>query len=310
MNTLKNIPKIFLSFLATSFLMWFLINLSKEYKTEIVFNVTYENLPQEKVFREEPVNQIKLLIKGNGFKLFSTNLFSKNVVVSLDKYKRKKRKYYLLTEEQKPLLQEQLKSGLELLDIVQDTIHLNLGTFRTKKVPIKFTNAIKFKPGYGLSDVKIQPDSVLISGPQDEIELITSITTKNVNLEEVSEDVKIKIELDLSSGFENIKLSDNSVEAQIFTDKYTEGTFELPVTIINKPAELDFKIYPKKVTVTYKVGLKNYSKITEESFEVICDYKSSEEKGLTYLVPTFKKKSNLVSSVRITPQKIDFLIQK
>jgi YbbR domain-containing protein len=290
--------------------MWFLINLSKEYKTEIVFDVEYENLPQEKVFRENPVNQIKLVIKGNGFKLFSTNIFSKKVVLSLDKYKRKKRKYYLVTEEQKPQLQEQLKSGLELLDIVEDTIHLNLGTFRTKKVPIKFTNTIKFKPGYGFSGVNIKPDSVLISGPQDEIDLISSVATKNVNIEEVSEDVKIKIDLDLSSGFENIKLSNSSVEAQIFTDKYTEGTFELPITIINKPAELDLKVYPKKVTVTYKVGLKNYSKITEDSFEVFCDYKSSEEKGLTYLVPGFKKKSNLVSSVRITPQKIDFLIHK
>ena len=103
-------------------------------------------------------------------------------------------------------------------------------------------------------------------------------------------------------------MSDNEIEAHIFTDKYTEGTFELPINITNIPSKLDLKVYPKKVTVTYKVGLKNYSKITEDSFEIVCDYKSSVDKGLTYLVPKFKKKSNLVSSVRVSPQKIDFLM--
>ena len=310
MDTLKNIPKIFLSFLAASFLMWFLINLSKEYKTEIVFDVEYENLPQEKVFREAPTNQIKLLIKGNGFKLFSTNIFSKKVTLSLDKYKRNKWKYYLLTDDQKTELQNQLKSGLELLEVVDDTIHLNLGTYRTKSVPVKFTNAIRFKPGYGLSDVTVKPDSVLISGPEEEINAVSSVATKSVELEDVSEDVKITVDLNLPEEYANIKLSNSNVAAEIFTDKYTEGTFELPISIINIPSDVDLKVYPKKVTVTYKVGLKNYSKITEESFEIVCDYQSSIAKGLTYLVPKFKKKSNLVSSVRITPQKIDFLIQK
>ncbi len=310
MKTLKNIPKIFLSFLVASFLMWFLINLSKEYKTEVVFDLDYEKLPQEKVFREIPINQIRLLIKGNGFKLFSNNLFSKKIKLSIDKYKRKKRKYYLLTDEQSSEIQNQLKSGLELLDVLDDTIHLDLGTFRTKKVPVKFTNTIKFKLGYGLSGVKIKPDSVVISGPQDEIDAINNLTTNSLELEDVSEDVNIKVDLNISESFKNIKLSDKNVEAQIFIDKYTEGTFELPIKIINMPLKLDLKVYPKKVTVIYKVGLKNYSKITEDSFEVVCDYQSSLDKGLTYLVPYFKKKSNLVSSVRISPQKIDFLIQK
>ncbi len=310
MNTLRNIPKIFLGFLLASFLMWFLINLSKEYKTEVIFDLEYKNLPQEKVFREPPVNQLKMLVKGNGFKLFTTNLFSKKVTLSLDKYKRRNLKYYLLAEEQKSELQSQLKSGLELLNVLDDTIHLSLGTFRKKKVPVAFTNNIKFKPGYGLSDVNISPDSIFISGPDDEINAIINIQTKNIELNDVSEDVTVKIPVTLPENSRNIKLSNSEVEAQVIVDKYTEGTFELPINIINLPSDVDLKIYPKKVMVTYKVGLKNYSKITEDSFEVICDYKSSADKGLTYLVPSFRKKSNLVSSVRITPQKIDYLIQK
>ncbi|AUC15589.1 hypothetical protein BTO06_10730 [Tenacibaculum sp. SZ-18] len=290
--------------------MWFLINLSKEYKTEVIFNLEYENLPQNKVFREPPVNQLKMLIKGNGFKLFTTNIFSKKVTLSLHKYKRKNLKYYLLAEDQKSELQSQLKSGLELLDVLDDTIHLNLGTFRKKKVPVTFTNNIKFKPGYGLSNVEITPDSVFISGPDDEINTINIIQTKNFQLKDVTEDVTIKIPISLPENTKNIKLSDTEVEARVIVDKYTEGTFELPINIINLPPDVDLKIYPKKVMVTYKVGLKNYSKITEESFEVICDYNASVDKNLTYLVPSFRKKSNLVSSVRITPQKIDYLIQK
>lgn len=310
MKTLLNIPKIFLGFLLAALLMWFLINLSKEYQTKIVFDLNYDKLPQEKIFREPPSNKIGLFVKGSGFKLLSTNLFASRVKLSLDKYKKYKSKYFLLTYEQKSEIEKQLISGLELLDIIDDTIQLNLGTFRKKKVPVIFKNTIKFKPGYAMSGYNIVPDSIFISGPEEEINAIHEITTNNLELDNILEDTEVSLNLQLPEKLENVKMSTNMVAAEILVDKYTEGSFDLPIIVLNKPDNLDLKIYPKKVTVTYKVGLKNYSKITEDSFEVVCDYSTSVEKGLNYLIPTLKKKSKLVSSARITPQKVDYLLQK
>lgn len=291
--------------------MWFLINLSKEYKTEVIFNVQYDKLPQEKIFKETPIEKVKLLVQGNGFKLFSANLSSKKLILSLNKLKKKKDTlYYLLPNNQKVSLQNQLKSGLELIEVLEDTIHLNLGTLSAKKVPVKFTNAIKFKPGYGLAATELKPDSILISGPKSEIDKISSLSTETLDLQDVSEDIQTDITIQLPSKVKGIKLSNNNVEAKILVDKFTEGTFEIPVKLINISQKLDVNIFPKKVKVTFKVGLKNYSKITEDSFEVLCDYKAAKEKGVMYLTPIVKSRSNLVLSVRVSPQKIDFLIHK
>ncbi|CAM1344406.1 CdaR family protein [Tenacibaculum amylolyticum] len=291
--------------------MWFLINLSKEYKTEITFNVQYDKLSQEKIFKETPIEEITLLVQGNGFNLFSANVSNKKLVLSLNKLKRKRDTlYYLLPNTQKSALQNQLKSGLELVDILQDTIHFNLGTLSVKKVPVRFTNAIKFKPGYGLAATELKPDSILVSGPASEISKISSLSTETLNIQDVSEDIQTDIAIQLPNDGKGIKLSNNSVEAKILVDKFTEGTFEIPVKLINISKKLDVNIFPKKVKVTFKVGLKNYSKITEDSFEVLCDYKAAKEKGVMYLTPIVKSRSNLVSSVRVSPQKIDFLIHK
>ena len=54
-------------------------------------------------------------------------------------------------------------------------------SLNVQKLKRTFTNNIKFKPGYGLSDVNITPDSIFISGPDDEINTIINIQTKNIN---------------------------------------------------------------------------------------------------------------------------------
>ena len=54
----------------------------------------------------------------------------------------------------------------------------------------------------------------------------------------------------------------------------------------------------------------NFNKITADTFKVTCNYESSKENGLSYLIPKVDIKSNLVQIARVSPSKIDFLIQK
>lgn len=312
MNKSIHIPKIFFGFLIASFLIWLLINLSKEYEVRVKYEVGFENLSQEKIFKETPIDRIYLSVKANGFKLFSNHFSSKKVIFSIDKLRRKGKSssYFFLTNSQKGSVQNQLKSGIELIEILKDSIHFSLGTLETKKVPVTLESSIKFKLGFGIAETKIEPDSVIISGAASEIENIQSLKTQIADFKEVSEDIQTTLAVKYPENVGNIKFNTTSVDVNIHVDKFTEGSFDVPVKLVNVPSNVDVNIYPKKVTVIYKVGLKNYSKITEDSFEIVCDYKEAKEKGLTYLIPEFKNNSELVSSVRISPQKIDFLIHK
>ncbi|VAW18423.1 hypothetical protein MNBD_BACTEROID04-373, partial [hydrothermal vent metagenome] len=94
-------------------------------------------------------------------------------------------------------------------------------------------------------------------------------------------------------------------------DKFTEGSFDIPVTIINKPEGIKINTFPNTIEVIYQAGLSNFNKITKNSFLVVYDYKQYEKDTLTrFLTPIIKQKSEFISSIKINPSKIEFLIQK
>ncbi|WP_299835759.1 YbbR-like domain-containing protein [uncultured Tenacibaculum sp.] len=309
-KTLK-IPKIFFGFLAASFLMWMLINLSKSYTTKVNYFVEYLDLPQDKILQEQPKETVTLIVKGSGFKLLGTSFSSKKIPFSLKKLvKKNETDYYLLTNSQKEEIQDGLNSGISLVKIDGDSIHFKLGILATKKVPIQLDVNLNYKLGYGTEKIELDKDSILISGPKQNLESISFLKTKRVVLEELSEDAEIDVEIELPKNVTELKLSDTKVKANIFVDKFTEGSFEIPIEIVGVPNDLKFSTFPKKVKVIYKVGLKNYQKITADLFKVVCDYRKTQKDNLEYLIPEIKKKPELISSIRITPQRVDFLMHK
>ena len=50
--------------------------------------------------------------------------------------------------------------------------------------------------------------------------------------------------------------------------------------------------------------------ITKESFIIECDFEQAINNELNYLIPVLKQTPTLISSYKITPNKIDFLIEK
>lgn len=312
MKSKRNIPKAFFSFLIASFLIWVLINLSKEYTTIFSYKIVYQKIAQNKILQEVPLEEIDVKVKASGFKLIVTNFSNKQLVLSADKLqKNSKSYYYFLPQKQELEIQKQLKSGLNLEKVMQDTLFLRLGTLASKKVPVLTNIAIEFKHGYDLLlPIKVIPDSILISGTELQLQTISNVFTKKIRLEDVYENQEKELIIEKPSTLKKIKLSHTKVNAFIEVDKFTEGEFSIPFTVENIPYGTQINTYPKKVKVVFKVGLNNFNKISPSSFKVVCDYRNSKENELSYLVPELEISSNLVSSVRIMPNKIDFLIQK
>lgn len=312
MKKLNNIPKSFIGFLIASFLIWMLINLSKPSSTIVNYTVSFVEMPQDKMLQEDPIKEVSLLVKGSGFKLLSAGLSNRNINVSAKNVQKKSaNNFFLVTDNQRVEIQKQLVSGLSLQGVLQDTIFLKLGSLKSKKVPVVPSLDIAYKLGYNKSeDVKIIPDSVLISGPELQLKKVNSLQMAKLILREVSEDVTKKMPLVMSKEVDKVKMSFNEVELQIKVDKFTEGEFEIPVVVKNISSNKKINIFPKRVKVVFKVGLKDFNKITADSFKIVCNYEQVKENELTYLIPELEAKPSKVSSVRIIPSRIDFLIYK
>ncbi len=311
-DTLKNKKKlrVFLLFLLLSFLFWMLIKLSKNYIAEVEFDLVYTEVPKNKLIQNEPISKMILTINTVGFKLLNYTI-KKNVLnYSLTEIKRKKgSEYYSVTKSNINFLQAQLTAETIVLNVKPDTLYFDLGIKKSKKVKVISHVDFQFKPGFNLiKKHTIKPEIITISGPEKIIDTIDEIHTEELKMVDVlnSFDKKVKLLTPLKS----ISLSSNEVSIHGEVDKITEGTFSLPFEVINLPKNYFISTYPKEVKVIYQIALKDYNKITKNSFKIQCDFKHTDENNLDYIIPKIIEKPEILFDVKVIPNKIEFLIKK
>ena len=308
----NKIPKTFLVSLLFAMLFWSLIKLSSEYKTVVSFPVEYTNIPQNKLIQNSPLKAIDIQVKASGFKLVALNFSSKTIRLDANKLHRKNQKeYYFLIKNQKLEIQNQITNNYVVDFIVQDTIYLELGILTSKMVPVIGDVDLEYKLGYHLVEqLQFTPDSILISGPESQLNKISSINLKKLNLKNVSTNINEEVAVLEMLAFQKIRFSTKKVQVSGTIDKFTEGTIQLPFEIINQPDSVSVTTFPRTLSLVYQVGLSNFNNVNANSFKIVCDYQNSIDNNLNYLIPKVISKPNFITSIKLNPTKIEFLIQK
>jgi hypothetical protein len=305
------VPKTFFSFLIASILIWLLITLSKEYTISVDFPVSYIDISQNKLLQDTPTRELEIVLRATGFKILKTRFYTKEIKISASRlFKKKGTTHFLLVDPQKQQIQKQLPSGIVLQDIAKDTLFLIVESLVTKKLALKPNLKIKYHVGYDLSEkIKVTPDSVFVSGPENYISSVTSIDLLQISMDDVKMDFTKKASIQIPKGIKNLKFDSKEITVSGRIEKFTEGTFEVRYQIINVPEGMVIKTLLKKVQVTFIVGLSNFNKLSENSFQIVCDYNVSNESNLGYLIPKLLHKPLEIKSYKLVPNKIDFLIQ-
>ncbi|MDG2193858.1 MAG: hypothetical protein P8K77_03190 [Polaribacter sp.] len=308
----NKIPKAFFVALVFALLFWSLIKLSKDYKVVVSVPVSYVNLPQDKLIQKAPLANIEVQVQGTGFRLIGLG-FANNAIDLDAKNLQKKEgsEYFFLIQNQKASIQSQLSESYEIKAIFQDTLFLDLGLLISKKVPVIANLDLEYKLGFHLLDkLVLAPDSILVFGPEGQVNDLESLELEARELKDVSENIKEEIAIKKPISLDKIKYTNEKVMVIGTVDRFTEGTIELPFEIVNLPEGISVNTFPKTVRVVYQVGLSNFNKIDKNSFKISCDYSHSELNNVTYLVPKISNKPNFVTSVKLIPNKVEFLIQK
>lgn len=312
MKSSKKIPKTFISFLIISSVIWLLITFSKEYTSVITYAVDYTNIAQDKLLQETPIKQIDIAVKASGFKILRSKISSKKIRLDASKLNKKNTsKYYFLPRNQSLKIQKQLISGVQLQEIIQDTIYLNLGVLASKKVALKPDLEIDYHIGYDLlNEINYQPDSIVISGPESQIKEIHHLNLTKLVLKDVKSDFNKEVSIIKPAKQQNLKFKQKKVTISGKVDKFTEGTLQVPFIIKNLPESVNLTTLTENIEVVFVVALSNFTKVSASSFVIECDYALSEKNNLGYLIPKVIAKPDFLKSIKITPSKIDFLIQK
>jgi len=179
----------------------------------------------------------------------------------------------------------------------------------TKKVAIEFISEIEYKEGYkSLGIVTLSPDSVDVSGPSEVVDNISSVITESFVKKDVSETINGTLRLQNPNN-SILVLSNETTELQLIVEEFTQKRLKLHVEVTNVPGDIELKLIPESIDVSFEVSLSEFNSISEKDFRIVCNYatRSSEE---NFMIPKLLIIPDGLYHIELETKKIEYLIFK
>jgi YbbR domain-containing protein len=288
---------------------WLVMALNNKYVYTAKTVLVYKNFPQNKAFHPLQSDTVDLQVEGTGWQLLFARLRVNppSISIGLDKLNNKD---YILFSEQLSSVNNQLETTQKIISVRPDTLYFDFSKRTVKRVPVKLLSAFQFAAGYGISDdMEITPNYVTVSGPEPDIKQIEEWKTDTLKLDQIQGTTVARIAM-RQNKLKNVSIFPSTVEVKIPVDEFTEKTVELPIKILNNPEYYSVKLFPKKVKVTFLVALSSYQQVNEEFMEASVDlneWKTLRHQKLRVKLTRFPE---YCKSVRLSPDKVDFIIEE
>lgn len=297
----------YLIFIGLTFVLWFSIQLVKTYTFDTDIKIRLVKIPNYVVV-DTSVKSIQIKLNTNGFRLWTYNLSETQINFSFKELKKDSFNLKVNANSIKERIKKHYSFNDNSIEIKEASTTFNYRKKTTKKVPVKINTELSFKSGYNTIDsVQIKPDSIIISGPKNELEPIRYVKSKKLILKHIKDTLSGKIDLKMPSG--NIQAETYHVEYYLPVEKFSEKTLMVDIETINVPDSLQLSTYPNKAKVSFLVSLKSYDKISDVDFKVVCDYEKRYEKD-AIMIPQLEEFSNNVINPKVQVNKVDYLIKQ
>jgi hypothetical protein len=301
--------KTFLFFLGFSTIIWVFVQFSKQYTTVIELPVSYINLPKDKILLENSPKYLDLRIQDKGFNIAVYKFFPRELNIDLSEAEPLDGQLVYNLELHKEAIFSKLRIDYENAGFLQENLKIDFQQRSVKRVPINPKINLGFSVGYSALDkIKLQPDSITVSGPENILDTLRQVNTKALRIGNINKDIEGRIQLDRSN-LGTVTFYQDEVSYSLRTDKFTEGKVEIPIEMINVPEKMNVVIFPKEVIVYYQVSLHEFDKVNPSKFKVIVDFKNSVDSD-GYLLAQIVEHPDIVNNLRLNENKILFVIKR
>ncbi|MFD0975939.1 YbbR-like domain-containing protein [Salinimicrobium gaetbulicola] len=299
----------FFFFLFFAVVIWIFVQFSKQYNEIIDIPVSYVNIPPDKLLSPDNPSVLKLRMEENGFKIAWFSLFPPTLYIDVSKSVEQDGKLLYFIDENRNEILSQLNIDFEDSQFVKDVLSIQFQQKEEKILPVISNIEVNFAAGYSsIETLSIQPDSVTVSGPRKLLDTLTRLTTRDLKLQKVNDDLDGSIEID-TSGLKDLTIYTPEVEYMLDVEKFTEGSVDVPIELINVPEGLNVVIFPKQTLLFFQVVLNDYSKVNASDFRVVADF-SKLQGNQDFLIPEISKKPAFTTNHRLNEKRIQFIIKK
>lgn len=299
----------FLFFLFFAVIVWIFVQFSKEYNQIIEIPVEYVNVPPNKVIAEDNPEELQLRMIENGFRIAWFSMFAPTLSIDVAGLTEEEERLVYVIDEHRTEIQQQLNINFEDSRFLRDVLYIDYRQRKEKTIPVFSRINVDFGAGYAATnDFQLEPDSITVSGPDNILDTLNQLQTIPLNIDNVKYDLSGTVGID-TSRLKKVHVYQNRVTYSLDVEKFTEGSVEVPVEMINVPAGLNVVIFPKEILVFYQVNLKDFSKVEASDFKVVGDF-SRVSGNQDFVIPRIVEQPDFVKNLRLNEKKIQFIIKK
>lgn len=302
---------VFLFFLALSAVFWLMQTLHEDYEMELRIPLTLTDIPAGVVITTEPPAEISITVKDRGSTLLNYyfNRSERVVELAFASHDRGTGFDHVLlshSEVQKLILPKLLPST-RIIAIRPDTLDYYYSRGIEKRLPVVFRGHVATDPLHYLAEVKLTPDSVTVWGSEKMLDSLQSVSTAATNILDITETTKRMVPIVTQRGIKT-KPAEVMVTAEV--DFYVENQLKVPVVGTNFPGGYVLRTFPPTVNVSFRVGSRNYKKITAENFVLTATYEELIAQQDSMMTLQLRSIPEGVSQVKISPERVLFLIEQ
>ncbi|MEH6763486.1 MAG: CdaR family protein [Aequorivita antarctica] len=296
----------FLLFLLLATIFWVLTKFSREFTSTMTAKINYENIPETAALSKNNTQFITFDLAANGFEILFYKFKQPTITVPVGKYySNEKDGFKISKNELLRMVSSNFNRNLAIKNLSVEELNVHLDPIVLKKVRVIAKMAISFKNGFKPVDsIKVIPDSITISGPSGSLKNKHTIETELISINDVEKNISETAKI-VSPGNEIVSIKPNKVKVELVVAEFSQGQYTFPVEVINLPPDMDIKMVPQAVTITFDASVNDFANISKDSFRLVCDY-SQRNKEENFMLPFLEKKPQNIYNVVFEPKKIDF----
>jgi hypothetical protein len=223
-------------------------------------------------------------------------------------YERWGRNNYIISiVNHKEEIEKQISNEIRILSIKPDSLKFNFTKIISKNVKVKPNLKLEFENQYSLKDEPYTiPDSIPVSGPKNILDTLRFVSTNIRVFTHLARTKEERASIHLKQG---LKSEIKDVGLVIPVEQNTEVSFEVPIQILNKPADVTLKTFPGKVKVSCIIGLSKYKNLDYSTFHAFINFDkvSTNDPRLPVL---FESLANVVISVSYSPKEVEYILER
>jgi YbbR domain-containing protein len=305
--------KVYFFFLVLTAFLWLMMKLSDSYSQNLELKLEFIDLPEAYAITHQSDSILKVSVSAEGFKILrisgnvgntlELSLNDMNLLNHMDGSMSAEIKTALL----QPLIKNQLGINISERDIEPSNISVDLDQIDTVYLPVRFTSKLKTKAGFRCyGEPKITPPMIELTGPRHILDTIRFIECKKIQPDELSENFSGQVKLVKPAP--QLSMNTKEVEVDIQVVEFIQAESTIPVHVSSNIPKLKVRCFPPKVKVSYQIALPDYEQIEDSMFQIEVQIDSITALRKSSLIPVLKRKPDNIEDIRLSADKIDFII--